>query len=365
MKSPRFSSRSSLAVTSAFGLSILLALGTRFVAADNLVPYKTPPSGNVSPTFTSVETSGDVTAGGNLKVGNTISPKQGNTLNLQATDVVVNGNLQLGGQNLPPVLKSNGPLLFNTENVANYLTQPPNSDAFKKTGRVTIQNPFLTGPVTMDNSIYMMKDTLIRAANVISESIKTGSVSTLKTEGGKLVFGGIQAGDVAAIGSLNASNKLTGGNIATYDFSSKTPAAPTSMITPQGVGIFGGGIMTTSIFANQIGDWKMKENIINLNGLVSYTASYPSSCDSGYTPISCDAYFDENDVMNSPTRGSVILSGTKNDNTLGGSCHAFVRRMTSLNDTFSKGGVYFTPAYDANTHLHIQTLCYSSAPKAP
>ncbi len=360
MKSSRFSSRSSLAVTSAFGLSILLALGTRFVAADNLVPYKTPPSGNVSPTFTSVETSGDVTAGGNLKVGNTIMPKQGTTLNLRAVDVVVNGNLQLGGQNLPPVLKSNGPLLFDTNNIANYLAQPPNSDAFNKTGRVTIQNPFLTGPVTMDNSIYMMKNTFIRAADIISESIKTGSVSTLKTEGGKLIFGGIQTGDVAAIGSLNASNKLTGGNIATYDLSSKTPAAPTSMITPQGTGFFGGGVMTNTILANQIGDWKMKENDVDLFWLATNATHFSSSCDTGYKPISCNAYFDDSAVLDSDTY-SLSLNGTSLEQKDGGSCNAYLRMRNSAAASIKPGQVLYQ-AFPEHTHLKVQTLCYSSFP---
>ena len=98
MKSSRFSSRSSLAITSAFGLSILLALGTRFAIADNIVPYKTPPSGNVSPTFTSVTTSGDVVAGGNLRVGNVIMPKTGGTLTLDASLTQSDGEAYFTGK---------------------------------------------------------------------------------------------------------------------------------------------------------------------------------------------------------------------------------------------------------------------------
>ena len=88
--------RSSIALASAFGLSLIFSLSSQNVSAGVNPPFNNPPSGNVTPTFTSLETSGDTVVGQILRVGNYIAPKSGGTLNVQASATNTTGKVTTG-----------------------------------------------------------------------------------------------------------------------------------------------------------------------------------------------------------------------------------------------------------------------------
>ena len=88
--------RSSIALASAFGLSLIFSLSSQSVFAGVNPPFNNPPSGNVTPTFTSIESTGDAIVGQILRIGNYIAPKSGGTLNIQANTTNATGKLNIG-----------------------------------------------------------------------------------------------------------------------------------------------------------------------------------------------------------------------------------------------------------------------------
>lgn len=106
--------RSSMVLASAFGLSLIFSLSSQNVAAGTNPPFNNPPTGNVTPTFTSMETMGDMIVGQTLRVGNYIAPKTGDTLNLQADLVHTAKDFSTGGDVTIPTgssYRSDGPTL--------------------------------------------------------------------------------------------------------------------------------------------------------------------------------------------------------------------------------------------------------------
>ncbi len=123
---PLFSTRSSVALASAFGLSILLAIGAQFATAGTTVPYQTPPLGNVIPTFTGLEITGDSKISGALRVGNYIAPATGNTLTVNSPAVNFTKDVSVFGTLTANTLNLLGSLIINKD-----LTVKGNTDTQK------------------------------------------------------------------------------------------------------------------------------------------------------------------------------------------------------------------------------------------
>lgn len=78
-------------------MSVVFALSSGSSIAATNPPFANPPSGKVIPTFTTVESVEDTVVGKNLRVGNSITPKTGTTLTLDAQDVNATKNLTTKG----------------------------------------------------------------------------------------------------------------------------------------------------------------------------------------------------------------------------------------------------------------------------
>ncbi len=78
-------------------MSVVFALSSGSSIAATNPPFANPPSGKVIPTFTTVESVEDTVVGKNLKIGNSIIPKTGTSLTLDAEDVNATKNLTTKG----------------------------------------------------------------------------------------------------------------------------------------------------------------------------------------------------------------------------------------------------------------------------
>ena len=85
------------ALASAMVLSVVFSLQTRYSSADVNPPLANPPSGNVYPTFTNLETKSDLIVGQNLKIGNSIKPKNGVNFTLDADKINFKKDFEAAG----------------------------------------------------------------------------------------------------------------------------------------------------------------------------------------------------------------------------------------------------------------------------
>lgn len=148
-----FTRRSSVALFSAFGLCVVFAFGTRFAAADN--PLANPPSGAVSPTFTSLTTSGDVTVGGTLK-----SSKPTNTVgitgNLNVDGILSQGTgITIDGTNHS--IKSGGNILHLDGKIVDIIGAL-NAPSIDTLGAVTASQLSVTNGATFNSDTTFNKD---------------------------------------------------------------------------------------------------------------------------------------------------------------------------------------------------------------
>jgi cytoskeletal protein CcmA (bactofilin family) len=182
-------------VASALLFSAYYALQIQFVFADTNPPQVEPPSGTAYPTFDNLETKNDIVVGQNLKVGNTIKPKSGLNLTLDAdkvnfkkdletlgslvagNDVLIGGKLKpksgdtleifspsltsvSGGMSVSGKLYADGGLVI--KNGLKVLSDAQNP--------ISLANPVLTGTVTADNISVSGKADINGALDVIGNS---------------------------------------------------------------------------------------------------------------------------------------------------------------------------------------------------
>lgn len=179
--------RSKVALASAFGLSLVFSLGTQLVSAGVNPPFVNPPSGNVNPTFTSLETVGDISAGQNLKVGNSIQPKTGTSLVLDAQNINLLGDLAFN-RSLPT--NANANVSFNIKEDPSGSNTPmleiingvnPNTSVIADVnGTLQVHSPFAPalGYVTLKNGHISAKSGIGKYYEVTGKTITRGAPNT-------------------------------------------------------------------------------------------------------------------------------------------------------------------------------------------
>ncbi len=224
--SSRSNSRSQWILAGTFTMSVVFAIGTSSSIAATNPPFANPPSGKVIPTFTTVESVEDTIVGKDVRVGNSIKPKTGTNLKLDAEFVNIIKNLSTGGN-----VDILGSAYSSTPEPANFTSIFPGNYqdiiSFPQgKGPLVLENAHIKGGLTIDGDVSLAKDRELNTEQFLSYSAGWDKINNPPRP--SVIF----QGDVGVANDISAS-KITAGQIGKFFVESNTYNIAASLLDPK------------------------------------------------------------------------------------------------------------------------------------